>query len=162
METIPLAPDFLFAQFATAFALCAIAGGLILAGRLSIRRAADSEKWPVVPGIVLDASVAAVREEGHQRFRPTVRYSYEVDGKRYECSRIQWTAQGFRKYHRARRLLDRYRSGSTVKVHYDPSRPGTAVLQTGHSAVLRPMHIVASTAAIYTVFTIGMAIAAVH
>ena len=37
-----------------------------------------------------------------------------------------------------------------------------AVLQPGHSAVLRPMHIVASTAAIYTIFTIGMAIAAGH
>ncbi len=80
METLPVAPDFLFAQIATAFALCAIACGLILAGRLNIRRAADSEKWPVVPGVVLEAGVTAVREEGHQRFRPTVRYSYEVDG----------------------------------------------------------------------------------
>ena len=162
MDTIPIAPDFLFAQFATAFALCAIACGLILAGRLNIRRAADSEKWPVVHGVVLESGIAAVRLRRVRRFRPTVRYSYEVDGKRYECSRIQWAAQGFRKYHRARRLLDRYRSGSAVKVHYDPSRPGMAVLQTGHTAVLRPMHIVASTAAIYAVFTIGMAIAAVH
>ena len=160
METISMSADTLFLQFATAFALCAIACGLILAGRITIRRAADSEKWPVVPGVVLESAVAAVREDGRQRFRPTVRYSYEVDGQRYECNRIQWAAEGFRKYTRARRLLDRYRSGSAVKVHYDPSRPGFAVLQTGHSGVLRPMHIVASTAAIYTLFTIGMAIAA--
>ena len=162
METLSLSADTLFLQFATAFALCAIACGLIMAGRMTIRRAADSEKWPVVPGVVLETGVSAVREEGRQRFRPTVRYSYQVDGKRYECNRIQWAAAGFRKYTRARRLLDRYRSGSAVKVHYDPTRPGMAVLQTGHSAVLRPMHIVASTAAIYTVFTIGMAIAAGH
>ena len=162
METLSLSADTLFLQFATAFALVAIACGLILAGRMTIRRAADSEKWPVVPGVVLETGVTAVREEGRQQFRPTVRYSYEVDGQRYECSRIQWAAAGFRTYTRARRLLDRYRSGSAVKVHYDPSRPSFAVLQTGHSAVLRPMHIVASTAAIYTIFTIGMAIAAGH
>ena len=83
METIRLSADTLFLQFAAAFALCAIACGLILAGRMTIRRAADSEKWPVVEGVVLDSGVAAVREEGRQRFRPMVRYSYEVDGKRY-------------------------------------------------------------------------------
>jgi hypothetical protein len=162
MQTISISADVVFFQFATAFALCAIACGLILSGRLTIRRAADTEKWPVVAGVVLESGVTAVREDGRQRFRPTVRYSYEVEGRRYECSRIQWAAEGFRKYTRARKLLDRYRSGSAVKVHYDPSRPGSAVLQTGHAAVLRPMHIVASTAAIYTVFTIGMAIAAAH
>jgi hypothetical protein len=162
METLSLSADTLFLQFATAYALCAIACGLIMAGRMSIRRAADSEKWPVVQGVVLETSVAAVREEGRQRFRPSVRYNYEVDGKRYEGSRLQWASEGFRKFTRARRLLDRYRTGNTVKVHYDPSRPATAVLLTGHAGVLRPMHIVASTAAIYTVFTIGMAIAAGH
>lgn len=162
METLSISADTLFLQFATAFALCAIACGLILAGRMSIRRAAHSERWPVAPGVVLESSVTAVREESRQRFLPTVRYSYRVDGKRYECNRIQWAAEGFRTYTRARRLLDRYRSGSPVKVHYDPSRPGMAVLQTGRSGLLRPMHIVASTAAIYAVFTIGMAIAAGH
>src|SRR5262245_35759266 len=71
METISMSADTLFLQFATAFALCAIACGLILAGRMTIRRAADSEKWPVVPGVVLESGVTAVREESGQRFRPT-------------------------------------------------------------------------------------------
>jgi hypothetical protein len=151
----------MFLQFIIAFVLCAIACGLILAGRLTIRRDVDSEAWPVVDGVVLDSAIAADRDGGRQRFRPVVRYRYEVAGQRYEGSRIQWAAkEGFRKYTRARRMLDRYRSGSAITVHYDPSRPGMAVLQAGSAAaVLRPVYVVASTAAVFTLFTLGIAIA---
>jgi len=151
----------MFVQFAIAFVLCAIACGLILAGRLTIRRDVDSEAWPVVDGVVLDSAIAADRDGGRQRFRPVVRYRYEVAGQRYESSRIQWAAkEGFRKYTRARRMLDRYRSGSAITVHYDPSRPGMAVLQPGDAiAVLRPAYVVASTAAVFTLFSLGIAIA---
>jgi hypothetical protein len=161
MDTIPLVPSHLFLQLAIAFALCAIACGLILAGRLTVPREADSKAWPAVDGVVLDSAIAADRDEGRQRFRPVVRYRYEVAGQRYEGSRIQWAAkEGFRKYTRARRMLDRYRAGSAIKVHYDPSRPGMAVLQPGPAVpVLRPIYVVASTAAVYTLFTIGIAIA---
>ena len=151
----------MFLQFAIAFALCAIACGLILAGRLTLRRGAETKAWPAVEGVVLDSAIAADRDGGRQRFRPVVRYRYEVAGQRYEGSRIQWAArEGFRKYTRARRMLDRYRAGSAIKVHYDPSRPGMAVLQPGSAVpVLRPTYVVASTAAVYTLFTIGIAIA---
>lgn len=150
----------LILQFVGGFALCAIACGLILAGRLSIRRASDSENWPAVEGMVVESSVAASRDQGRQRFRPVVRYHYEIDGQRYEGNRIQWDAsEGHRKYTRARRMLDRYRSGSRVKVHYDPQRPTSAVLQTGHAAVIRPMHLIASITAVYALFTVGIAIA---
>jgi hypothetical protein len=151
----------MFLQFLIAFVLCAIACGLILAGRLTLRRAADSKAWPAVDGVVVDSAIAADRDEGRQRFRPVVRYRYEVAGQRYEGSRIQWAAhQGFSKYTRARRMLDRYRSGSAIKVHYDPSRPGTAVLQPAPAiSVLRPAYVVASTVAVYTLFTLGIAIA---
>ena len=161
MDTIPFVTSHLFLQSAIAFVLCAIACGLILAGRLTVRRGADSEAWPAVDGVVLDSAIAAVRDEGRQRFRPVVRYRYEVAGQRYEGSRIQSAAhQGFRKYTRARRMLDRYRSGSAIKVHYDPSRPGMAVLQPGSATtVLRPAYVVASTAAVFTLFTLGIAIA---
>lgn len=151
----------MFLQFVIAFVLCAIACGLILAGRLTIRRGADSKAWPSVDGVVLDSAIAADRDGGRQRFRPVVRYRYEVAGQRYEGSRIRWAAkEGFRKYTRARRMLDRYRSGSAIKVHYDPSRPGMAVLQPVEAiSVLRPAYVVASTAAVFTLFTLGIAIA---
>jgi hypothetical protein len=153
--------EHLFLHFAAGFTICAIACGLILAGRLSIRRSADSEKWPAVDGVVLESAVAARRDEGRQRFQPVIRYRYEVGGERYEGSRIRWAAapEDFRKYTRARKLLDRYRLGSTVKVHYDPRRPGVAVLLPGNATLLRPMHLVVCTAAVYALFTIGLAVA---
>ena len=161
MDPMPVVTSHLFLQFAGAFVLCTAACGLILAGRLRLRRDADSTAWPAVNGVVLDSAIAADRDGGRQRFRPVVRYRYEVDGQRYEGSRIQSAAkEGFRKYTRARRLLDRSRAGSAIKVHYDPSRPGMAVLQPGQAVpALRPIYVVASTAAVYTLFTIGIAIA---
>jgi hypothetical protein len=161
MSIMSIVPNHLFLQFALAFVLCAIACGMILAGRLTIQRGASTKTWPAASGVVIDSAIAADRDGGRQRFRPVVRYRYEVDGQRYEGSRIQWIDQGYRKYTRARRLLDRYRNGSIVTVHYDPSRPGSAVLQTGGSntAVLRPVYVIASTAAVYTLFTIGIALA---
>jgi hypothetical protein len=162
MSIMSIVPNHLFLQLASAFVLCAIACGMILAGRLTIQRGTGTETWPAASGVVIDCAIAADRDGGRQRFRPVVRYRYEVDGQRYEGSRIQWAMdQGHRKYTRARHLLDRYRTGSAITVHYDPSRPGSAVLQTGGSntAVLRPVYVITSTAAVYTLFTIGIALA---
>ena len=161
MDPMSAVTSHLFLQFAVAFVLCAAACGLILVGRLRLRRDADSTAWPAVNGVILDSAIAADRDGGRQLFRPVVRYRYEVDGRRYVGSRIQSAAnEGFRKYTRARRVLDRYRAGSTIRVHYDPSRPGMAVLQPGQAIpVLRPIYVVASTAAVYTLFTLGIAIA---
>ena len=129
ISTLLIAADHQFLQFAAVFALCAPACGLILAGRRSLRRPAESENWPAVEGFVIESTVVALRDE-RQLYRPMVRYRYEVGCERFEGRRIHWAAStGYRKYTRARRMLDRYRSGSAIKVHYDPQRPGVAVLQ---------------------------------
>src|SRR5690348_5926300 len=110
-NTLAVATDPLFLQFAVGLVLCTLACALILGGRLSIRRTAESEICPAVEGVIIESTVAAQRE-GLQLYRPVVRYRYEVGGERYEGSRIQWAASaGYRKYTRARRILDRYRSG---------------------------------------------------
>src|SRR4051794_4973531 len=108
MDITPLGIGHMFLQLVIAFVLCAIACGLILAGRQTLRRGADTKAWPAVDGVVLDSVIVADRDDGRQRFRPVVRYRYEIAGQRYEGSRIQWAArEGFRKYTRARRMLDR-------------------------------------------------------
>src|SRR6185436_7839187 len=89
----PLGISAMVLQFIIAFVLCAIACGLILAGRLTLRRGADSKAWPAVEGVVLESAIASDRDGGRQRFRPVVRYRYEVEGQRYGGSRIRWAAK---------------------------------------------------------------------
>jgi hypothetical protein len=146
----------LLLPFLGGFGLCALASGLILVGRTSIRRACQSEIWPKVEGVVLETAVAAIRQSGQQMYRPVLRYRYEVGGARYEGGRIKWSATvEFRKFSRARAMLDKYRAGQKVLVHYDPKRPSVAVLQPGPVFAMRPMTILAPTAAIYAAFVIG-------
>jgi hypothetical protein len=156
MDTVLASAPQLLLPFVAGAVICAAASGLILVARYSIRRASDSEAWPKVEGVVLENAVAAIRDGGRQLYRPVVRYRYEVAGERYEGSRIKWSAGlEFRKYSRARAMLDKYRSGRQVAVHYDPKRPGVAVLQPGLTDGLRPVYVIAPTAAAYAMFVIG-------
>ena len=156
METALVITPQLLLPFVGGFVLCAIAGGLILAGRCSIRNASDGEAWCKVEGLVLESAVAAVRNGGRQLYRPMVRYRYEVGGERYEGNLIQSSSVvEFRKYSRARAMLDKYRSSSPVAVHYDPERPAIAVLRSESAGGMRSMAVIAPTAALYAMFVIG-------
>ena len=120
---LPLCPIFCSLQFATAFALCAIAGGLILAGRTE--HPARRRQREVAGGSGASssiASVAAVREEGHQRFRPTVATATRSTASATNAAASSGPPKASANTSRPP-LLDRYRSGSTVKVHYDPPGP---------------------------------------
>jgi hypothetical protein len=146
----------LFSPFTPACALVATAGAMIMTGGLSLRRPAETELWPVTEGMVLESTVASSNDHGRQIFRPEIHYRYEIGGERFEGHRIQWDLPaGFRKYTRARTLLDGYRAGTRVAVYYDPQRPGIAVLQRGHGAARGSLMLVAPTAALYAIFTVG-------
>ena len=159
METTVAIAQQLLLPFVGGFVLCTLASGLIMVARYTLKRASESESWPSVEGYVVQSDVAAVRDEGRQIYRPVVRYRYEVGGERYEGSRIRWGALvEFRKFTRARTMLDKYRAGKAVAVHYDPKRPGVAVLQAGYDIGLRPIAVIAPTAAVYALFTLGYAL----
>lgn len=156
MGNLPIVTGHLFMEYAVGSALCALACGLVLCHWLKLRRAAHTRPWPAVDGMVLESAVVADRDEGRQLYRPMVRYRYEIDGRRFEGSRIEWTAPpATRRYTRARRLLDGYRSGGKVKVHYDPQRPGLAVLQPARAISVPPLMVIAPTAAMYVLFIAG-------
>jgi hypothetical protein len=156
MGNLPIVTGHFFIEFAMASALCALACALVLCRWLKLRHAAHTGRWPAVDGVVLDSAVVAERGEGRQVFRPMVRYRYEVEGQRFEGGRIEWAVpQASRKYTRARRMLDAYRAGRRVKVHYDPQRPGVAVLQPARAINVPPLMVIAPTAAIYVLFIAG-------
>jgi hypothetical protein len=147
-------------QLAAALALCAIACGLVLVTRVSVSRVTASRDWPSVPGVVIETAVAAGSDGRRQRFRPVVRYRYEVGGERFEGSRIRWGALlGFRKFTRARRLLDGYAAGSRVAVYHHPLRPSLAVLEPSAAAGIRPALLIAPAAAFCMLFVVGSVIA---
>jgi hypothetical protein len=156
MEPILATAPQLLLPFVAGAVLCALASGVILVARYSIWRPSESEAWPKAEGLVLESAVSATRDSGRQLYRPMIRYRYEVGGQRYEASRIRWHAVvEFRKFSRARAMLDKYRSGSRVTVHYDPKRPGIAVLQPGPIDGVRRLYLIAPAAASYAAFVIG-------
>jgi hypothetical protein len=65
---------------------------------------------------------------------PTVAYRYEVDGKTLEANRIGlWGMVWWRGFQeeQAQEWSQRWIEGHEVPVHYDPARPGAALLLPG-------------------------------
>jgi hypothetical protein len=123
----------------TAFLLMATlgfpAGAMLLLGAwLDYWRAEQSKSWPAVTGRMLVSEVSVRLGKGPRNL-PDVSYEYEVDGSRYESSRIRFGQGRTRFRAQAEELVGRYPVGSEVEVRYNPADPGVAVLDTSDAAV---------------------------
>jgi hypothetical protein len=106
------------------------------------RRGRASRTWPATGGLVLECGLqrwrAADPPSVFRRLHLAVRigYSYEVGGRRYVGSRIDYALVGSRiaRNEAAREACDRYVVGRPVTVYHDPARPGRALLAPGFSA----------------------------
>jgi hypothetical protein len=106
----------------------------------SLREAAAMKRWPVSEGRVLSAKVEEYRTSvsrgvGGPRarmtlYRPVLLYEYEVRGKRFQGSRVAQSPGLDRRVPEfAQKVVERYPSGSTVAVRYNPKRPDESVLE---------------------------------
>jgi len=106
----------------------------------SLREAAAMKRWPVAQGRVLSAKVEEYRESvsrgtggPHDRltlYHPVLLYEYEVAGKRFHGSRVAQSPgldRGTSEF--AEKVVQRYSSGSSVAVRYNPKRPEESVLE---------------------------------
>jgi hypothetical protein len=107
----------------------------------SLREAAAMKRWPVVKGRVLSSKVEEYRTDagsgnfGGPRgrltlYRPVVVYEYEVDGQRFRGDRIAQSPgmdKGVADF--AHKTAQRYASGSTVDVRFNPKRHSDSVLE---------------------------------
>ncbi len=112
---------------------------LILRGRSSLR-------WPTAKGKVIALEVVGIqrRNVGRASFRPTIRYSYRVNGRDYEGDRIglafvPLTMHSHEAFtlQEASQVLDGYYPGALVEVYYDPEDPAYSLLRPGAPSRLR-------------------------
>lgn len=99
--------------------------GLKQAEALRIRRA-----WRAVPATVLKREHLRWDYDGLTRWRWSVRYAYEVDGRRLESDRLDVlhrTALIPRPADHA--LVQPYQAGQAVAAYVDPADPSNAVLE---------------------------------
>ena len=107
----------------------------------SLREAAAMKRWPVARGRVLSSKVEEYRTDagsgnfGGPRarltlYRPVVVYEYEVDGQRFHGDRIAQSPglnRGVPDF--SEKTVQRYASGSTIDVRFNPKRPSESVLE---------------------------------
>lgn len=116
-----------------------LAGGLVasvsvIANLASTRAAA---RWPTVPGTVLSSraeSRSVLTQGGGSRtmtvWSPLVEYSYRVGERDYHGARVAFGPEVAGARELAEQTVQRYPEGATVSVHYDPSNPSHATLET--------------------------------
>jgi hypothetical protein len=112
--------------------------GLLAAAAGAQWKARREGRWPVTAGRVLSSEVEQYVSATGTRtsktrmtlYRPAIVYEYEVRGRRYRSSHIASQPEvRVVVPDLAARAVERYRTGSTPAVHYNPANPAEAVLE---------------------------------
>ncbi|MGZ4971531.1 MAG: DUF3592 domain-containing protein [Limisphaerales bacterium] len=89
------------------------------------------KSWPTTEGIVRTSEIGRHRSnKGGTTYSADVSYDYSVGGSRYTGTKLAVGAMSSSSSY-AQGVLKRYPVGAKVTVHYSPSDPETAVLETG-------------------------------
>ena len=114
------------------------AGVVLMAwGGFEIKGSQESGSWPSVQGTITSSGMSKriTRDSNHRKrttYYPKVGFQYLVDGHKYNSSRIAFgtgDTGGSEKW--ARKIVNRYPTGKTVTVYYNPQDPQYGVLESG-------------------------------
>jgi hypothetical protein len=117
-------------------ALVGLVGGLwsgLVHRRASAQRAA-SERWLNAPGRIVAAEVrrgGGTTSSHYAYYVPAVRYTYVVNGREREGTRLRFGMPSARSPGGVQAMLRPYPPGATVQVRYDPDNPDQSVLEPG-------------------------------
>lgn len=116
-----------------------VALALLALGIRGLRRLANISSWPLVDATVVSRGVDELhpeKEQGGPTHRPTLVYSYTIDGRSYRSSRMGVTSNAFDFFSEqaAQAFLARYPPGSKVEIRVSPADPAYSVFDDGASA----------------------------
>ena len=94
-------------------------------------RAISAKSWPTTTGRVVSSSLKKTGKPGKSviEYVPVVRYEYTVEGVKHQSDQLHFGKQATDKT-AAESKIAKYPVGQEVKVHYSPSNPAKASLQT--------------------------------
>jgi len=121
-------PVLLFAAFSL-IAMSLVAGLFSLGAFLEIAKLSRIKDWPSVDGSIT-ASSASPGCRGMDAYSPQLEYRYTVNGKAFQGQRRDLGMAVCDTQARVEQIVLRYPVGAHVTVHFDPTRPDYAVLET--------------------------------
>lgn len=96
------------------------------------RQVAAARTWTPTPATIVSSEIISSRgRKGKTTQRPSVSYSYEIDGKQYTGSTIEafGMRSGGKTY--AQDVTGAYRQGASVSIFVDPADPSRSALRVG-------------------------------
>lgn len=90
----------------------------------------DARRWQRTKGVVVVSDLQRSKDSEGVTYRAEIAYRYTVKGEEHVASRARFGDRISLGWARpALRLLQKYPVGREVTVHYDPEKPGAAVLE---------------------------------
>ena len=102
---------------------------------LQQQKAKAAEAWPTAPGVVLSSGLEERRSRNTKThtttitYSPKIEYEYTLMGQKYTGTKLAFGYASY-DYRTASEKIAPYQPGTSVQVHYDPSKPDNAVLET--------------------------------
>jgi hypothetical protein len=114
------------------------AGLVYLYRQRAAAKQAASVSWPTVQGQVSRSWVHSFHDNNKTlQYMGRVKFAYDVDGRRYESERIAWGGRSYSSTAtEAHETVDRYPTGSSVQVYYNPDKHKEAVLEPAETGGL--------------------------
>jgi hypothetical protein len=136
LKILSLIPRFFFFGFILLMFLAI--GGMLLGSEIwSFGRSLVSLTWQETQGKVEEAFVYYERGSKGGSYRYRLRYSYEVNGEKFEGKRLRFIAEDDNKLEtkeETEQMLSPYQPvGRTVTVYYNPYAPADSTLERTHS-----------------------------
>ncbi len=100
-------------------------------GMIPWNQSKTASKWPNSEGLVEECQLKEINDGDHTTYKVDVKYSYLVDTRRYENTRIGFGYSGSHTLSNEQKLSDKLRKAGTIIVRYDPEHPAHAILSEG-------------------------------
>lgn len=113
----------------------AVGAAMLVIAIIQGNKAKAAEAWPTIPGVVLSSGLQEHRHYDSEdqstsiNYEPQVIYQYSIMGQNYQSNHIAFGSMQY-DYNTAFKKIQPYPQGAPVTVHYNPTDPSNAVLET--------------------------------